>query len=413
MPRIVVIGAGITGVSTAYALLERGYEVTVFEKQRYAAMETSFANGGQLSACNAEVWNHWSTVIKGIKWMARRDAPLLMNPSPSWHKYSWLAEFMANIGRYRENTIATTRLAIFARQHMFGIAEREGIDFDHVRKGILHVHYDKAGYDHASKVNEMLVEGGLDRHPVTPKEIAEIEPVLSGKFHGGFYTPSDSTGDIHKYTGGLAQVCESRGARFTYDADVTSITKRDGFRIAFSTKGGIKDELQADAVVVCAGVHSRTIGAMLGDRINIYPVKGYSITVDLADELSQASAPWVSILDDRAKIVTSRLGTSRFRVAGTAEFNGANRDIRDDRVRPLVEWTRTLFPGVATSNVIPWAGLRPMMPNMMPKVGKGKIPGVFYNTGHGHLGWTLSAATSAALAEVIGGEIPVDLRVAA
>jgi D-amino-acid dehydrogenase len=149
---------------------------------------------------------------------------------------------------------------------------------------------------------------------------------------------------------------------------------------------------------------------MLGDRLNIYPVKGYSITVHLDDEASQKAAPWVSLLDDRAKIVTSRLGASRFRVAGTAELNGMNRDIRDDRVRPLVDWTRTLFPGVRTQRVVPWAGLRPMMPNMMPKIGKGRAPGVFYNTGHGHLGWTLSAATAAMVADVMLQDIPVDAR---
>ncbi|MER9696418.1 MULTISPECIES: D-amino acid dehydrogenase [unclassified Mesorhizobium] len=412
MPTIAVIGAGITGVSTAYALLEHGYDVTVVEQQRYAAMETSFANGGQLSASNAEVWNHWSTILKGVKWMLRRDAPLLMNPAPSWHKYSWLAEFVSNISRYRENTVATTRLAIAARKYMFEIAEREHIDFDHVCRGILHVCWDKTGFDHATKVNDMLVEGGLDRRPVTAAEIAAIEPALNGNFHGGFYTPSDSTGDIHKYTTRLAQACTRRGGAFLYDAKVTRIEQRDRFRLTYSAPcaGGQSAELaiEADAIVVCAGSHSRDIAAMLGDRLNIYPVKGYSITVDLNDASAQAAAPWVSILDDRAKIVTSRLGAGRFRVAGTAEFNGLNRDIRDDRVRPLIEWTRTLFPGVTTNRVVPWAGLRPMMPNMMPRVGKGRAPGVFYNTGHGHLGWTLSAATSAILVQAVAAELPVD-----
>ncbi len=153
--------------------------------------------------------------------MVRRDAPLLMNPAPSWHKYSWLAEFVANIPRYRENTVATTRLAIAARKYMFEIAEREHIDFDHVRRGILHVYWDKMGFDHATKVNDMLVEGGLDRRPVTAAEIAAIEPALHGDFHSGFYTPSDSTGDIHKYTTGLAQACTRRGGTFLYDATVT------------------------------------------------------------------------------------------------------------------------------------------------------------------------------------------------
>ena len=143
---------------------------------------------------------------------------------------------------------------------------------------------------------------------------------------------------------------------------------------------------------------------MLGDRVNIYPVKGYSITVPLNDITSQQSAPWVSLLDDDAKIVTSRLGHDRFRVAGTAEFNGFNRDIREDRVRPLVNWTRELFPGVDTSASVPWAGLRPMNPNMMPKVGAGSKPGVYYNTGHGHLGWTLSGATAAMIAEQMNSD---------
>ena len=414
MSKIVVIGAGITGVSTAYALLMRGYDVTVVDRHRYAAMETSFANGGQLSASNAEVWNHWSTVLKGIMWMLKRDAPLLMNPAPTWHKYSWLAEFVSNIGKYRENTVATTRLAIAARKFMFEIAEREAIDFDHVRRGILHIYWDKRSFEHAMRVNQMLVEGGLDRRAVTASEIKSIEPALHGTFHRGFYTPSDSTGDIHKYTTGLARVCEKRGATFLYDRIVTSIARRDCFRITCSAadSGGYATSqiIEADAVVVSAGVSSRSFAAMLGDRLNIYPVKGYSITVHLDDEASQKAAPWVSLLDDRAKIVTSRLGASRFRVAGTAELNGMNRDIRDDRVRPLVDWTRTLFPGVRTQRVVPWAGLRPMMPNMMPKIGKGRAPGVFYNTGHGHLGWTLSAATAAMVADVMLQDIPVDAR---
>ncbi|RUW96070.1 D-amino acid dehydrogenase, partial [Mesorhizobium sp. M8A.F.Ca.ET.023.01.1.1] len=376
MPKIVVIGAGIAGVSTTYALIEQGYDVTVVERRRYAAMETSFANGGQLSASNAEVWNHWSTILKGIKWMLRRDAPLLMNPTPSWHKYTWLLEFVSNISRYRENTIETTRLAIAARKHLFDIADREGIDFDHVRRGILHVCWDKAAFDHALKVNEMLNEGGLDRRSVTPGEIAGIEPALHGNFYGGFYTPSDSTGDIHKYCAGLEKACTKRGAQFIYDAAVTRIGRRDRLDLAYTT-GGADQTLEADGIVVCAGTNSRDIAAMFGDRVNVYPVKGYSITVGLERSASDL-APWVSILDDRAKIVTSRLGAARLRVAGTAEFNGVNFDIREDRIRPLVDWTRMMFPKVATEHVVPWAGLRPMMPNMMPRVGKSRVPGVFY-----------------------------------
>jgi D-amino-acid dehydrogenase len=408
MPHVTVIGAGITGVTTAYALLDRGCKVTVIDRNRYPAMETSFANGGQLSACNAEVWNSWATVLKGIKWMFRKDAPLLMNPKPSWHKYSWLAEFVGNIGGYRDNTIETTRMAIAAREHLFSIAARENIDFNLERRGILHVYRDCASFNAAAKVNALLQEGGLDRHAVTPEEIRAIEPTLHGEYFGGFFTPSDSTGDIHKFTRGLADACVRQGAVFLNDAAITSVQSvNGGIETRYAPVGGGEAELvKSDSVVVCAGTGSRHFAAMLGDRVNVYPVKGYSITVALDDAASQAAAPWVSLLDEGAKIVTSRLGENRFRVAGTAEYNGANRDIRADRVKPLVDWTRTLFPGVDTDRVTPWAGLRPMMPDMMPRVQPGRLPGVFYNTGHGHLGWTLSAATAQLIADrVVAKEV--------
>ncbi|VVE57390.1 D-amino acid dehydrogenase small subunit [Pandoraea horticolens] len=398
MPRIAIIGAGITGVTTAYALTQRGYQVTVFDRHRYAAMETSFANGGQLSASNAEVWNSRATVFKGLRWMFTRNAPLLLNPRPSWHKYSWIGEFLRQIPHYRNNTIETVRLAIAAREHLFGIAEREGIQFDHERRGILHFYATRKEHEAAARVNELLRTGGLDRRAVTPEEIRTIEPALNGSFFGGFFTESDSTGDIHKFTRGLSAACERLGTTFHYDTDVQAIDSLDGGRIAITRTAG-RDTF--DGVVICAGVGSRSLAAMVGDHVNVYPVKGYSITVHLDDEASRRSAPWVSLLDDHAKIVTSRLGVDRFRVAGTAEFNGVNRDIRADRVEPLVQWTRRYFPGASTARVVPWAGLRPMLPSMLPRTGRGKRPGIFYNTGHGHLGWTLSAATAEAVSSLI------------
>jgi D-amino-acid dehydrogenase len=403
MSRIAIIGAGITGVTTAHALAQRGHHVTVFERHRYAAMETSFANGGQLSASNAEVWNSAATVLKGLRWMLRRDAPLLLNPMPTWHKYSWMGEFLRQIPHYRANTVETVRLAIAAREHLFSIAEREGIDFDLERRGILHIYKTQKDFDAASKVNALLREGGLDRNPVTAAELQRIEPTLHGDFFGGFFTPSDSTGDIHKFTRGLANACVRHGVEFHYDAEITAIEQPAEGRFSMTVNlEGESQRFAFERIVVCAGVKSRDFAAMLGDHVNIYPVKGYSITVCLDDEVSQKGAPWVSLLDDSAKIVTSRLGVDRFRVAGTAEINGFNRDIRSDRIAPLVDWTRRYFPEVSTSKVIPWAGLRPMLPSMLPKVGRGKRRGVFYNTGQGHLGWTLSAATAQAVAGVVG-----------
>jgi len=406
VPHILVIGAGITGITSAYALLNRGFQVTVVDRHRYPAMETSFANGGQLSASNAEVWNSWATVLKGMRWMMRSDAPLLMNLKPSLHKYGWLAEFCGQIRNYRANTIETTRLAIAAREHLFEIARKEAIDFDLEQRGILHIYHDRSTFDVAARANALLLEGGLDRRAVTPAEMKSIEPTLHGDFFGGFYTPGDSTGDIHKFTCGLAKACRRLGATFMLGSTVGKIDisgELPSVEIEMGEGDAARTEtIRPDLLLVCAGVASRRIAAMAGDRVNIYPVKGYSITVRLDDARSQDAAPMVSLLDESAKIVTSRLGRDRFRVAGTAEFNGENRDIRADRIAPLVRWSERHFPAVSTEQVVPWAGLRPMTPSMMPHVRFSRHSRIFYNTGHGHLGWTLSAATAQLTAAAIG-----------
>lgn len=406
MKTIAIIGGGITGVTTAYALAKRGFAVTLFERHRYAAMETSFANGGQLSASNAEVWNNGATILKGLKWMLKNDAPLLVNPAPTWHKLSWFAEFIAAMPHYERNTIETARLAVAAREHLFAWAAEEGIDFDHKREGILHIYRDKKGFDHAGQVSAMLAKGGLPRRAVTPAEMKAIEPTLAGTYYGGYFTESDSTGDIHKFTHGLSLAAARLGVRTLYEQDVTQVSTNGQQAVITVGEGAAQTVHTFDGVVVCAGVASRDFAAQLGDRVNIYPVKGYSITVNLRDEASQAGAPNVSLLDDETKLVTSRLGVDRFRVAGTAEFNGIDRDIRDDRIQPLIKWVEQCFPNINTRSVVPWAGLRPMMPNMMPRVGKGVAPNVFYNTGHGHLGWTLSAITADMVAGVVAGALP-------
>jgi D-amino-acid dehydrogenase len=232
-----------------------------------------------------------------------------------------------------------------------------------------------------------------------------IEPTLAGSYYGGYFTESDSTGDIHKFTNGLAAALLRMGVQCLYEQDVVAL-RSDGQKASVTVREGAEQVVHPfESLVVCAGVESRGFSAQLGDRVNIYPVKGYSITVHLNDAQSQAAAPTVSLLDDETKLVTSRLGADRFRVAGTAEFNGYNKDIRADRIRPLVEWVNQCFPGINTRQVVPWAGLRPMLPNMMPRVGRGRQANVFYNTGHGHLGWTLSAVTADMVADVVLGAL--------
>ena len=414
MCHVVVIGAGITGVTTAYELSQLGYQVTVVDRHLFPAMETSFANGGQLSACNAEVWNQKSTVLKGMKWMSQKTAPLLLNPAFSVHKYAWLMEFLGNIKHYEANTHETVRLALLARQRLFEIADKESIDFNLEKRGILHFYHNKQDYDVAIRVNDLLNKGGLERSGVSNEEIKQIEPTLTGDYYAGFYCEGDATGDIHKYTTGLAEVTKKLGVKYLFGMDVTDIQHlSSGVEVKLQPSSEnvelAPDEVEmlaADAVVVCAGVGSYQLAELVQERVNVYPVKGYSITVMLNDDESQQNAPWVSLLDESAKIVTSRLGKDRFRVAGTAEFNGYNRDIRADRIQPLVDWTNRNFK-VSTEPAVPWAGLRPMMPNMMPVVRRGKLERVFFNTGHGHLGWTLSAATAAMISREVATAYPV------
>lgn len=402
MKHFAVIGAGITGVTTAWALRQKGFEVTVFDKHRYPAMETSFANGGQLSASNAEVWTNINTILKGLKWLFKSDAPLLMNMRPSWHKYSWLAEFAANVGNYEKHTVATAKLAIESREVMSAFAADAGIAFDRVDRGILHVYKKESEFDHAHQVTQMLAKAGLSRRRLSPEEVYDIEPALRAPVIGGYYTDSDFTGDIHKFATGLAEAARAQGVKFVMNTEVENVKHQAGGpQIFWTTNKGEVQDAAFDGVVVTAGVMSRRLAAQLGDRVNIYPVKGYSITVELKDKASQAAAPTVSLLDDAAKIVTARLGKDRFRVAGTAEINGINYDIRSDRIAPLTRWVEDNFPDVSTEAVIPWAGLRPMMPSMMPRIGPGRKQGVFYNTGHGHLGWTLSCISAQMVGDMI------------
>ena len=300
-----------------------------------------------------------------------------------------------------------------ARKRLFEIADLEKIDFNLEKRGILHFYHNQYDYDVAVRVNDLLNKSGLERYAVSNQEIKNIEPTLTEDYFGGFYCPDDATGDIHKYTIGLAEVCRKKGVKFLFGTEVIGVQHYvKGIDVIYhQSTENMHDEyhnekISADAILVCGGVGSYQLAEMLGDRVNIYPVKGYSITVNLKDENSIQNAPWVSLLDESAKIVTSRLGKDRFRVAGTAEFNGYNLDIRADRIQPLIDWTNRHFD-VCTESVVPWAGLRPMMPNMLPIVRQGNNQRVFYNTGHGHLGWTLSAITAAMISQEISSKFPV------
>ena len=380
--KITVVGAGITGITTAYFLAKAGHEVVIYDKRKYPAMATSYANGGQLSASNAETWNSWKNITKGMKWMLKADAPLKFNPSFDIDKYTWIFKFIRAIPQAQHNTLKTCEWALKAHSLYKQIAKEESISFDMVEKGILHIYTDKNEFENAKKVNKIYNKAGLERWEVSAKECLEIEPALvpPPKLLGGFFNETDFTGDIHKFCVNLFHVLKTRYKVKHIQKELNTLR-----------------EIPKGPVVVCAGVHSRELAKSIGDDLPIYPVKGYSITIKNPD-----IAPWTSMLDDEAKIVTARLGKDRLRVAGTAEFNGYNTYIIQKRIRPLIDWSERMFPGINTEYITPWAGLRPMTPNMMPIVKQSsRNKNVYYNTGHGHLGWTLSAYTASVISNKI------------
>jgi len=391
LKKVAVVGAGITGLCSAYYLAREGYSVTVYEAERYAAMKTSYANGGQISVSNSEVWTTWSNVKKGIRWMFTKGAPLLIRPRLDWAQWKWMAKFLFYTlrGDYAKNTATTIQLGIESRQLYEKIIADEGIEFDQQYSGILHFYKDADYWKHAQAVKSLYNENGLDWELLTPMQVKTLFPGVESidDVVGGTWTKTDWTGDIHKFCYELAEILKNKyGVTFHYNWKIQHIEE-----VSFY-----------DAVVVANGVGSTALAKTAGDSIDVYPVKGYSITINNVDP---KYLPQVSLLDDQAKIVTSSLG-NRFRVAGTAELAGENYDITRDRIDPLLEWVHKNFPNINTHDYTQWACLRPMTPNMMPIIKQSdKKANVFYNTGHGHLGWTLGPATGKAVTDLIKEQI--------
>lgn len=387
---VVVVGAGITGILTAYYLAQVGYQVTVVDQERHPAMRTSFSNGGQVSVSNSEVWTTWGNVRKGVKWMFRKDAPLLIRSTPSIAKIKWMSKFLWNTitGVYAKNTAETIRLGLESRTLYQEIIQAEGLQFDQSYCGILHFYKDQQYLQSAADAKELYNNNGCEWDILSFKQTLSMDPALQDTTDiiGGAWTSSDWTGDIHKFCTELSRVlAEKYNVNFIFDSKIDNDP-------SYLTNN-------YDSVVVCAGVGSVKIAKMFGDSLPIYPIKGYSITINVRDE-DMKYVPRVSLLDDQAKIVTSTLG-NRLRVAGTAELAGENYDIRRDRIEPLLKWVHKNFPKVNTSDYSSWTCLRPMTPNMMPIVSESRTVGVYYHTGHGHLGWTLSPATAKQLVNLI------------
>ncbi len=414
--KVVVLGAGIIGVSTAWYLLEQGHEVTVVDRQADAALETSFANGAQISVSFCEPWANAGAPFKVAKWLLRDDSPLLFRPSLDPKQWIWGLTFLTQCttAAFERNVEQLVQLGRYSHESLKGLVAQTGIEYNRLERGILHFFSSQADFEAGAAGAEIMRRHGVDRRVLNRDEVLKIEPALAAfgrSIHGGTFTPSDESGDACVFTQKLAKLCVERGATFLYEHEVLQLSRQgqaiDAVQIA-DVRSGKKRELKADAFVAAMGSYTPALVRPLGEFLNIYPAKGYSATLKLKKP-EQASV--VSLLDDTRKIAISRLGDS-IRIAGTAELCGFDSDLSrpTSRVRceALVKRYEELFPGVADlSETNYWTGLRPSTPTNIPYIGRSKkASNLWINAGHGTLGWTHGAGSGHAMAELMAGRRP-------
>lgn len=407
--RVLILGAGLLGTSSAWYLREAGHEVTVVDRQPGPALETSYANGSQISVSHAEPWANPHVLPKAIAWLGKEDAPLLYRLRWDPALFLWTLAFLREClpHRTRRNIRAIVSLALYSRQQLQLLRHKLGLEYDQLQRGILHIFTEQKDLDQAMAAAAVMREFGLDRHGISVDECLRLEPALAsarGLLVGGDYTASDESGDAQRFTTLLAGKAAAHGVDFRYGHTVLRLLKAGG------TLAGVEVEsdrgrqlMQADAYVLALGSYSPLILGPLGIRLPVYPAKGYSATLALSD---QSIAPTVSLTDDGYKIVISRLG-QRLRIAGTAEFNGYNLELTTARCQALTRRASQLFPELSPAGEPEyWCGLRPATPSNVPLIGRSGIPGLWLNTGHGTLGWTMACGSGAALADLMSGRAP-------
>jgi len=408
--RVVVLGAGVIGVTTAWYLTEAGHQVTVIDRQPEPGLETSFANGGQISAGHAEPWARPGVLPKLIRWLGREDAPLLFRPRLSLAQWEWGLRFLREClpGRLERNTRDLVGLALYSRECLLELREQTGIEYDRLSCGILHFCTDERDFEALARHAAAMRALGIEREVKTAAECLALEPALRHSrvpLVGGIYTPQDESGDAHAFTLALAKMARERGATFLHERTVEAIDAAADRVAGVRLKGAGGERIDGDAYVVSLGSYSPLVLAPLGVRIPVYPLKGYSVTLPLPDGAGDAM-PSVSLTDEARKIVITRLGR-RLRSAGTAELTGYDTGVNPVRCEAIVARLRQLFPSLATvQDITYWAGLRPATPNNLPIIGRTRLRNLFLNTGHGTLGWTLACGSARALADLVSGRRP-------
>lgn len=423
---VVVLGAGIIGVSTAWHLLARGHEVTLVDRQPGAALETSFANAAQISVSYCEPWAHRDAPRKALQWMLRHDAPLLFRPQLDVHQWRWGWQFLAqcNDAAFERNVQQLVALGAYSHAALKALVQATGIEYHRLERGIAHYYTDSRAFDTAGEAATLMQKYGVARRVVNTAELLAIEPALQSFCHrivGGTYTASDESGDARLFTQALAERCARRGARFLYShaierleqggSAIESVVLRPVASAGEAPSSCVR--LVADAVVLACGAHSAPLLRSVGISLPIYPGKGYSATFALRQP---DRAPFVSMIDDEVKCAMSRLG-NQLRVAGTIELGGydltLDTPLARARCKMLADRVEAVLPGVCDTRLAKdggqphfWSGLRPATPTNIPYIGKTRLGRLWVNAGHGTLGWTHGAGSGQALAALMSGEIP-------
>lgn len=407
--KVLVLGAGIIGVSSAWHLNAKQHEVTLIDRQAGAALETSFANGSQISVSYAEPWaNPWAP-WRILKWLGKDDSPLLFRLRADWRQWQWALAFLwqCTPGRTRFNTIQLTNLGLYSRQTLGQLRAQTGIEYDQLQRGILHLFTSRSEYQAARPGLELMRQFGCTMNFLSPEEIVTVEPALAhsiARFTGGVHAPDDESGDAFKFSQQLAARAENNGVEMHYNTSVVRLLERNGKIDGVVVRRGEREEtLKADAYVIALGSWSAPLLRKVGIDLRIYPAKGYSATVPIRPG---AQASTVSLTDHEMKIVFSRLG-DRIRIAGTAELSGYDTSLNRVRCQALTARAETFFPGVLDIERSQyWTGLRPATPSNIPYIGRSRISNLWLNTGHGTLGWTHGAGSGRALAELMSGQRP-------
>ena len=412
--RVIVLGAGLLGTTSAYFLSQLGHDVTVVDRQATPGAETSFANGGQISVSHAEPWANPSAPLKVLQWLGQEDAPLLFRIRADMRQWLWGLQFLRECSpaRTRHNIEQIVRLGTYSRDTLQQLRHDTGIQYDQRTQGILHFYTSQKEFDGAQAPAEQMRALGCERHVISADAAVALEPALAHirpQLAGATYTAEDESGDANRFTRELARLCEAAGVQFRMGHTVTALREAGGRidHVEVTDAEGRFQRLRADAYVLAMGAFSPLLAAPLGIRLPIYPAKGYSVTMPVKDA---SMAHQVSLTDDEFKLVFSRLtgpDGDRLRIAGTAELNGYHRDLNTVRCEAIVRRVEQLFPGAGdTTRAQFWTGLRPATPSNVPIIGRSKVDNLYLNTGHGTLGWTHACGSGKSIARIVSGLAP-------